>query len=108
MGEKTCKDCKNFETICKYVLPSTSAYGCTNFENKNTVFHCITANEEILAEKLVYCNVTVKTILSISREQPGGVELTKKWYSTIIPDKVWENEEEAIATTVAELKKECK
>ena len=34
----------------------------------------------------------------------SGVELTKGWYSTIIHDKVWSNESEAIAATVAKLK----
>ena len=71
---------------------------------KPTVFDTITASPEVLAEKLVYCNVQVKTTPSTSREQPGGVELTKGWYSTIIPAKVWSNEEEAYAATVAKLK----
>lgn len=62
-----------------------------------TLFDRFIASPEVLAEKLVYCNVTV-------REYPGGVELTKGWYSTIIPKKVWSNEEEAIAATVAKLK----
>lgn len=65
-----------------------------------TVFARITASPEVLAEKLVYCNVTVK-------ELPDIVELTTGWYSTIIPKKVWSNEEEAIAATAEKLKEVC-
>ena len=67
---------------------------------KPTLFDRITSSPEMLAEKLVYCNVTVK-------EQPDRVELTKGWYSTIIRGKVWSNESEAIAATVAKLKEVC-
>lgn len=67
---------------------------------KPTLFDRITASPEVLAEKLVYCNVTVK-------EHPDRVELTKGWYSTIIRNKVWSNKEEAIAATVEKLKEVC-
>ena len=73
----------------------------------DSVFARITASPEVLAPKFVYCNVTVKTIPGTSREQPGGVDITKGWYSTIIPDKVWSSESEAIAATVAKLKEVC-
>lgn len=50
----------------------------------SSVFDRITESPEVLAEKLVYCDVYYK--------------------STIIPGESWEYEQEAIAATVAKLK----
>ena len=94
MSEKTCKDCKNFETVCKYALPSTSAYACINFENKNTVFHRITANEEALADKLVY--------YIEGKHSPFG----RRWKSTLTGDVCYVNRSSALEATIEELKKE--
>jgi predicted RNA-binding Zn-ribbon protein involved in translation (DUF1610 family) len=78
--------------------------GYNFFYPQFTLFDCLTVSPVVLAEKLVYCNVQVKTTLSTSLEQPGSVELTKGWYSTIIRGKVWSNESEAFDATVAKLK----
>lgn len=126
MKNKTCGECKYFNPESTFDYPpnqnvrectggfykgsfvAPDAPCCPDFKPKQTVFHQITASPEVLAEKFVYCNVTVKTIPSTSREQPGGVNITKGWYSTIIPDKVWSSESEAIFATVAKLKEVVK
>jgi hypothetical protein len=105
MSDKICVNCKFFDNgWCDNLDCAAIVYmNCHRFEPKPppTVFNRITASPEVLAAKLVYCNVTV-------REQPGRVELTKGWYSTIIRNKVWSNEEEAIAATVEKLKEQSK
>lgn len=118
---KTCKDCLHCsvdddEVLCSG-MPWHYPFGgsdtvtldkeaCEYFlERETTVFTEITANEEKLAEKLVYAIKQFVTIPSTSRENPGGYEIKTKWYSTIVADE-FDSESEAIAATVEELKKE--
>ncbi len=93
-----CYECRNY-LGCGY---DAETQACHNFmpKGKTTVFDRLISSPEVLAKVLVFCNVTV-------REHPGGVELTKGWYSTIIRKKVWSNEEEAISATVEKLKEVC-
>ena len=116
----TCRDCFYFNGVAEDMngevgmcdfqsseYPNYKVAGeaaCDKF-NALSLFDKITTSPEVLAEKFVYCNVTVKTITGTSREQPGGIDIVKEWYSTIIPGKVWSSEEEAIAATVVRLKK---
>lgn len=103
---KICGECINFDrSLSKChkmqddsIRATDTVLCCPFYELKPpTLFDTITSSPEVLAEKLVYCNVKV-------REYPVGVELTSGWYSTIIRNKVWSNEEEAIAATVEKLK----
>ena len=91
-----CYECRNY-LGCGY---DAETQACKNFmpKGKTTVFDRLISSPEVLAEKLVYCNVQVKTTPT------GCAELTSGWYSTIIRGKVWSNESEAIAATVARLK----
>ena len=114
---KTCRDCSHFYgedmngeigmcNLQSIEYPNYKVAGeaaCDKF-NALSLFDKITVSPEALAEKFVYCNVTVKTIPGTSREQPGGLDIVKEWYSTILPGKVWSSEEEAITATVVRLK----
>ncbi len=89
---KYCKDCKNINcpesrVNCKY----PDAIACDLYrDTPPTVFDRITASPEVLAEKLLYA--------------PLG-EFCKLWYSTVLPGWHWNVKTEAIAATVAKLKK---
>lgn len=56
-----------------------------------TVFSSITKSPETLAPKLVYIDSSQRVFNTI-------------WRSTLLPNKYWKTEAEAIAATVAELK----
>lgn len=64
-----------------------------------TVFDYITQSEEKLAERLVHNKMYMV--------QNGVLQYwVSSYFSTILPDKSWEYESEAIEATIKELKKE--
>lgn len=110
MSKKTCKDCLHCTVDDRDVLcvdmPWHYPFGgsdkttfdkdaCEYFiERKTTVFDKITANEEALAEKLVY--------YIEGKHSPFG----RRWKSTLTGDVCYVNRSSALEATIEELKKE--
>lgn len=85
---KKCSNCKNYEgniRICE---------SCAHYDHPITVFEHITASPETLAPKLVY---------SVLAEDICTRKKTRYYYSTITGQR-YDEEAEAISSTVAELK----
>ena len=98
---KKCPRCKSIVVDYEDYVGGTLFYKCqtcgyrgSDFE-KQTVFDKITASEEALAEKLVHL---------IMCEEDTSL---RGWTSNVV-ESVFETYEEAIAATVAELRKEYK
>lgn len=99
MSNKTCGECRFFEVdeiaakcekrcvICGDDIPA-----CEYFEMEEpTLFHRITASEEVLAEKLTYWQYDP------NQDKCG-------WTNNVIVGQLYKNYHEAIAATVAKLK----
>jgi hypothetical protein len=105
MENKTCGECRYFEVDriaakCKKgcVICGDDMPACEYFEMEEpTVFDRITASPEVLAPCLVFH--IEKTV------QSGELQYNiVSWGSTIIPERTFETEPEAIAATIARLK----
>ena len=96
---KMCKNCRYFATtgsssVCTlYCCATSDGENCRNYE-VSTLFDRITTSPEVLAP-----NFVVEEIAEYLT-----AKFVTGYRSTIIPDKIWENYEEAIAATVAKLK----
>ena len=87
--------------VC-YVCADCCYVGDPEEFREQTVFEHITANEEALAEKLVF----LKAVL-YSCNTKDNTNYIEQWISTICND-VYSSKHEAFAATVAELKKAWK
>lgn len=103
---KKCPQCESKDIhITEYPYPTdnmATCYGCGYADlaerfPEQTLFDTITASEEVLAPALVFH--IEKTVQS--RELQYNIV---SWGSTIIPERTFETESEAIAATVAKLK----
>lgn len=108
MSKKTCKDCLHCtvdsdEVLCvdmpwhypfggsDSTTPDKEACDYFDERDKPTIFDRITESPETLAEKLVYIDGSQRVFNTI-------------WRSTLLPNKYWKTEAEALAATVAKLK----
>ena len=105
MSKRICKNCGSIDIRTTkysdggkcYVCNDCCRIGLSDVFPEYTVFYRLTSSPETLAEKFVYY-ASVK----IGRETRLG------WLSTITGDRFYYLHSEAIAATVAELKKEWK
>lgn len=124
MNKKTCKDCLHCtvddEDVLCVDMPWHYPFGgsdtttldkdaCEYFiERKTTVFDKITANEEVLAEKLVYSSYTKKKLplYNMKKWLIGYKTVLHQVWRSSITDETYSKKSEALAATMKELKKE--